>query len=152
MQPPRATASEDNAAPGSLQADPQAPGQTTGVAGVRANCNVDLENKQLHEIQLFGEASANISYAAKEAIWASIVEKVNAVGVTRRTVNQRWSRSAGLQPRSQFQITEHYLPFTNISTPRVDYKALSCTGHSGFHCGHFQFVFPPIPCGSFHLW
>ncbi|MGH0124860.1 UNVERIFIED_CONTAM: hypothetical protein FKN15_017150 [Acipenser sinensis] len=35
MQPPRATASEDNAALGSLQASPQAPGQTTGVAGAR---------------------------------------------------------------------------------------------------------------------
>ncbi|MGH0123646.1 UNVERIFIED_CONTAM: hypothetical protein FKN15_012786 [Acipenser sinensis] len=33
MQPPRATALEDNAALGSLQASPQAPGQTTGVAG-----------------------------------------------------------------------------------------------------------------------
>ncbi|MGH0164319.1 UNVERIFIED_CONTAM: hypothetical protein FKN15_046647 [Acipenser sinensis] len=32
---PRATASEDNAALGSLQANPQAPGQTTGVAGAR---------------------------------------------------------------------------------------------------------------------
>ncbi|MGH0136965.1 UNVERIFIED_CONTAM: hypothetical protein FKN15_071068 [Acipenser sinensis] len=32
----RATASEDNAALGSLQASPQAPGQTTGVAGVRS--------------------------------------------------------------------------------------------------------------------
>ncbi|MGH0184542.1 UNVERIFIED_CONTAM: hypothetical protein FKN15_024198 [Acipenser sinensis] len=31
----RATASEDNAALGSLQACPQAPGQTTGVAGAR---------------------------------------------------------------------------------------------------------------------
>ncbi|MGH0117248.1 UNVERIFIED_CONTAM: hypothetical protein FKN15_032215 [Acipenser sinensis] len=30
MQPPRATVSEDNAAQGSLQASPQAPGQTTG--------------------------------------------------------------------------------------------------------------------------
>ncbi|MGH0173385.1 UNVERIFIED_CONTAM: hypothetical protein FKN15_069968 [Acipenser sinensis] len=29
-QPPRATASEDNTALGSLQASPQAPGQTTG--------------------------------------------------------------------------------------------------------------------------
>ncbi|MGH0133661.1 UNVERIFIED_CONTAM: hypothetical protein FKN15_073428 [Acipenser sinensis] len=35
MQPPRATVSEDNAALGSLQANPQAPGQTTGVAGAR---------------------------------------------------------------------------------------------------------------------
>ncbi|MGH0147843.1 UNVERIFIED_CONTAM: hypothetical protein FKN15_050399 [Acipenser sinensis] len=38
-------------------------------------------------------ASANISYATKEAIWSSTVEKVNAVGVIRRTVNQvmkRW--------------------------------------------------------------
>ncbi|MGH0123937.1 UNVERIFIED_CONTAM: hypothetical protein FKN15_015531 [Acipenser sinensis] len=35
MQPPRATALEDNAAPGSLQASLQAPGQTTGVAGAR---------------------------------------------------------------------------------------------------------------------
>ncbi|XP_058878657.1 uncharacterized protein LOC131736919 [Acipenser ruthenus] len=68
--------------------------------------------------------------------------------------SQRRSRSTGLQPRSQFQTTEHYLPFTNISTPHVDYRALSCTGHSGFHCGHFLFVFvflfvsqlfPPIP-------
>ncbi|MGH0151584.1 UNVERIFIED_CONTAM: hypothetical protein FKN15_026013 [Acipenser sinensis] len=34
VQPPlRATASEDNAALGSLQASPQATGQTTGVAG-----------------------------------------------------------------------------------------------------------------------
>ncbi|MGH0163932.1 UNVERIFIED_CONTAM: hypothetical protein FKN15_046279 [Acipenser sinensis] len=33
MQSPRATASEDNAALGILQASPQAPGQTTGVAG-----------------------------------------------------------------------------------------------------------------------
>ncbi|MGH0157387.1 UNVERIFIED_CONTAM: hypothetical protein FKN15_033399 [Acipenser sinensis] len=32
VQPPRATASEDNAALGSLQASPQVPGQTTGVA------------------------------------------------------------------------------------------------------------------------
>ncbi|MGH0139175.1 UNVERIFIED_CONTAM: hypothetical protein FKN15_069027, partial [Acipenser sinensis] len=31
MQPPRATVSEDNAALGSLQANPQAPGQTTGI-------------------------------------------------------------------------------------------------------------------------
>ncbi|MGH0147288.1 UNVERIFIED_CONTAM: hypothetical protein FKN15_012799 [Acipenser sinensis] len=31
----RATASEDNAALGSLQASPQAPSQTTGVAGAR---------------------------------------------------------------------------------------------------------------------
>ncbi|MGH0136084.1 UNVERIFIED_CONTAM: hypothetical protein FKN15_019042 [Acipenser sinensis] len=36
MQPPRATVSEDNAALGSLQASPQAPGQTTGVTGARA--------------------------------------------------------------------------------------------------------------------
>ncbi|MGH0159413.1 UNVERIFIED_CONTAM: hypothetical protein FKN15_067881 [Acipenser sinensis] len=36
MQPPRAIPSEDNAALGSLQASPQAPGQTTGVAGTRA--------------------------------------------------------------------------------------------------------------------
>ncbi|MGH0172528.1 UNVERIFIED_CONTAM: hypothetical protein FKN15_003320 [Acipenser sinensis] len=35
MQPPRATASEDNAALGSLKASPQAPGQITGVAGAR---------------------------------------------------------------------------------------------------------------------
>ncbi|MGH0119526.1 UNVERIFIED_CONTAM: hypothetical protein FKN15_006018 [Acipenser sinensis] len=35
MQPPRARASEDNAALGSLQASPQAPSQSTGVAGVR---------------------------------------------------------------------------------------------------------------------
>ncbi|MGH0129897.1 UNVERIFIED_CONTAM: hypothetical protein FKN15_029239 [Acipenser sinensis] len=35
MQPPRATASEDNTALGSLQASPQAPGQTTGVTGAR---------------------------------------------------------------------------------------------------------------------
>ncbi|MGH0184326.1 UNVERIFIED_CONTAM: hypothetical protein FKN15_014467 [Acipenser sinensis] len=40
MQPPRATASEDNAALGSLQASPQAPGQTTGVAGARICCCV----------------------------------------------------------------------------------------------------------------
>ena len=45
-----------------------------------------------HEIELFGKASANISYATKEAIWSSIVEKVNAVGVTRRTVNQLMKR------------------------------------------------------------
>ncbi|MGH0115220.1 UNVERIFIED_CONTAM: hypothetical protein FKN15_070740, partial [Acipenser sinensis] len=32
---PRATASEDNAALGQLQASPQAPGQTTGVAGAQ---------------------------------------------------------------------------------------------------------------------
>ncbi|MGH0165570.1 UNVERIFIED_CONTAM: hypothetical protein FKN15_066488 [Acipenser sinensis] len=32
---PRATASENNAALGQLQASPQAPGQTTGVAGAR---------------------------------------------------------------------------------------------------------------------
>ncbi|MGH0179540.1 UNVERIFIED_CONTAM: hypothetical protein FKN15_012608 [Acipenser sinensis] len=46
-----------------------------------------------HEIELFGKASANISYATKEVIWSSIVEKFNADGVTRRTVNQvmkRW--------------------------------------------------------------
>ncbi|MGH0159299.1 UNVERIFIED_CONTAM: hypothetical protein FKN15_036962 [Acipenser sinensis] len=41
-----------------------------------------------HEIELFGKASANISYATKEAIWSSIVENVNAVSVTMRTVNQ----------------------------------------------------------------
>ncbi|MGH0148417.1 UNVERIFIED_CONTAM: hypothetical protein FKN15_012700 [Acipenser sinensis] len=41
-----------------------------------------------HEIELFGKASANFSNASKEAIWSSIVEKVNVVGVTRRTVNQ----------------------------------------------------------------
>ncbi|MGH0160109.1 UNVERIFIED_CONTAM: hypothetical protein FKN15_038929 [Acipenser sinensis] len=35
MQPPRATPSEDKAALGSLQASPQAPGQTTGVAGAQ---------------------------------------------------------------------------------------------------------------------
>ncbi|MGH0126930.1 UNVERIFIED_CONTAM: hypothetical protein FKN15_028003 [Acipenser sinensis] len=35
---PRATASEDNAALGQLQASPQAPGQTTGVAGARRRC------------------------------------------------------------------------------------------------------------------
>ncbi|MGH0117257.1 UNVERIFIED_CONTAM: hypothetical protein FKN15_032224, partial [Acipenser sinensis] len=35
MQPPRATASEDNAALGCLQASPQAPGQTKAVAGAR---------------------------------------------------------------------------------------------------------------------
>ncbi|MGH0146473.1 UNVERIFIED_CONTAM: hypothetical protein FKN15_007830 [Acipenser sinensis] len=34
MQPPRATASEDNAALGSIQASPQAPHQTTEVTGV----------------------------------------------------------------------------------------------------------------------
>ncbi|MGH0138824.1 UNVERIFIED_CONTAM: hypothetical protein FKN15_045555 [Acipenser sinensis] len=44
MQPPRATASEDNVALGSLQASPQAPGQTTGVAGA---CS--LINSVLHE-------------------------------------------------------------------------------------------------------
>ncbi|MGH0134703.1 UNVERIFIED_CONTAM: hypothetical protein FKN15_014981 [Acipenser sinensis] len=36
MQPPRATVSEDNAALGSLQASPPAPGQTTGVADARS--------------------------------------------------------------------------------------------------------------------
>ncbi|MGH0169484.1 UNVERIFIED_CONTAM: hypothetical protein FKN15_056979 [Acipenser sinensis] len=36
----RATASEDNAALGSLQASPQAPGQTTGVAGARTLGNI----------------------------------------------------------------------------------------------------------------
>ncbi|MGH0161909.1 UNVERIFIED_CONTAM: hypothetical protein FKN15_042447 [Acipenser sinensis] len=36
MQPPRAIALEDNAALGNLQASPQVPGQTTGVAGARA--------------------------------------------------------------------------------------------------------------------
>ncbi|MGH0157514.1 UNVERIFIED_CONTAM: hypothetical protein FKN15_049035 [Acipenser sinensis] len=41
-----------------------------------------------HEIELLGKASANISYATKEAIWSSIVEKGNDAGVTRRTVNQ----------------------------------------------------------------
>ncbi|MGH0165362.1 UNVERIFIED_CONTAM: hypothetical protein FKN15_053663 [Acipenser sinensis] len=35
MQPPRATATEDNAVLDSLQASPQAPGQTTGVAGAQ---------------------------------------------------------------------------------------------------------------------
>ncbi|MBN3270380.1 MYLK3 kinase, partial [Polyodon spathula] len=40
MQPPRATASEDNAALGSLQASPQVPGQTTGVAGAWVEFNV----------------------------------------------------------------------------------------------------------------
>ncbi|MGH0163937.1 UNVERIFIED_CONTAM: hypothetical protein FKN15_046033 [Acipenser sinensis] len=35
MQPPRATASEDNTALGSLKASPQAPGQITGVTGAR---------------------------------------------------------------------------------------------------------------------
>ncbi|MGH0152246.1 UNVERIFIED_CONTAM: hypothetical protein FKN15_022032 [Acipenser sinensis] len=35
----RATASEDNAALGSLQASMQASGQTTGVAGARVNCS-----------------------------------------------------------------------------------------------------------------
>ncbi|MGH0131637.1 UNVERIFIED_CONTAM: hypothetical protein FKN15_061730 [Acipenser sinensis] len=34
-QPPRATASVDNAALGSLQASTQVPGQTTGLAGAR---------------------------------------------------------------------------------------------------------------------
>ncbi|MGH0151211.1 UNVERIFIED_CONTAM: hypothetical protein FKN15_060190 [Acipenser sinensis] len=37
MQPPRATALEDNAVQGSLQASPQAPGQITGVAGARGS-------------------------------------------------------------------------------------------------------------------
>ncbi|MGH0153860.1 UNVERIFIED_CONTAM: hypothetical protein FKN15_061926 [Acipenser sinensis] len=37
MQPPQSYSVEDNAALGSLQASPQAPGQTTGVAGARAS-------------------------------------------------------------------------------------------------------------------
>ncbi|MGH0165588.1 UNVERIFIED_CONTAM: hypothetical protein FKN15_049456 [Acipenser sinensis] len=36
-------------------------------------------------MELFGKASANINYATKEAIRSSIMEKVNAVGVTRRS-------------------------------------------------------------------
>ncbi|MGH0143667.1 UNVERIFIED_CONTAM: hypothetical protein FKN15_029763 [Acipenser sinensis] len=40
-----------------------------------------------HEIELFGKA--NIRYATK---WPSIVEKVNDVGFTRRTVNQMTKR------------------------------------------------------------
>ncbi|MGH0115967.1 UNVERIFIED_CONTAM: hypothetical protein FKN15_060431 [Acipenser sinensis] len=41
----------------------------------------------------FEKASANISYATKETTWSSIVEKVNAVGVT-RTVNQVMKRQS----------------------------------------------------------
>ncbi|MGH0123135.1 UNVERIFIED_CONTAM: hypothetical protein FKN15_026250 [Acipenser sinensis] len=47
MQPPRATALEDNAALGSLEASPQAPGQTTGVADCQLpvqRCVADLQN------------------------------------------------------------------------------------------------------------
>ncbi|MGH0153677.1 UNVERIFIED_CONTAM: hypothetical protein FKN15_049685 [Acipenser sinensis] len=55
-----------------------------------------------HEIELFGKASANISYATKEAICSSIVEKVNAV--TRRTVNQVMKRWQDLRRQKKAKL------------------------------------------------
>ncbi|MGH0127830.1 UNVERIFIED_CONTAM: hypothetical protein FKN15_042897 [Acipenser sinensis] len=66
MQPPRATASEDNAALGSLQASLQASGQTTGVAGAReaaAHAVATLAEATLHgggQIVLAGETAAAV--------------------------------------------------------------------------------------------
>ncbi|MGH0150250.1 UNVERIFIED_CONTAM: hypothetical protein FKN15_020970 [Acipenser sinensis] len=47
MQTPRATASEDNAVLVSLQASPQAHGQTTGVTGARGDQGEQEETSQL---------------------------------------------------------------------------------------------------------
>ncbi|MGH0116758.1 UNVERIFIED_CONTAM: hypothetical protein FKN15_051484 [Acipenser sinensis] len=55
-------------------------------------------------MELFGKASANVSYATKEATWSSIVEKVNAVGVTRRTVNQVIKRWQDLRRRTKEKL------------------------------------------------
>ncbi|MGH0166731.1 UNVERIFIED_CONTAM: hypothetical protein FKN15_051420 [Acipenser sinensis] len=65
----------------------------------------------LHEIELFGKASANISYATKEAMWSSIVEKVNAVGVARRTVHQVMKRCVVMgKSESQMDIIDNNAP------------------------------------------
>ncbi|MGH0130191.1 UNVERIFIED_CONTAM: hypothetical protein FKN15_053989 [Acipenser sinensis] len=61
-----------------------------------------------HEMELFGKASANVSYATKEAIWSSIVEKVNAVGVTRRTVNQVIKRWQDLRRRTKEKLARQH--------------------------------------------
>ncbi|MGH0162416.1 UNVERIFIED_CONTAM: hypothetical protein FKN15_066555 [Acipenser sinensis] len=61
-----------------------------------------------HEIELFGKASANIGYATKEAIWSSLVEKVSAVGITMRTVNQVMKRRQDLRQRTKVKLaTQH---------------------------------------------
>ncbi|MGH0124820.1 UNVERIFIED_CONTAM: hypothetical protein FKN15_074024 [Acipenser sinensis] len=56
-----------------------------------------------HEIDLFGKASANISYAAKEAIW-SLKWKVNVVGATRSTVNKVMKMWLDLRRRTKAKL------------------------------------------------
>ncbi|MGH0153191.1 UNVERIFIED_CONTAM: hypothetical protein FKN15_046877 [Acipenser sinensis] len=60
-----------------------------------------------HEIQLFGKASASINYPTKEATLSSIVEKVDAFGVT-RTVNQVMKKGQDLHQRTKAKLaTQH---------------------------------------------
>ncbi|MGH0178264.1 UNVERIFIED_CONTAM: hypothetical protein FKN15_076892 [Acipenser sinensis] len=80
MQPPRATALEDNAALGSLQASPQAPGQTTGVAGalvIQAPLPLPVDKEALHREQMLEQKLATLqrllasTQEASESSWQS---------------------------------------------------------------------------------
>ncbi|MGH0128477.1 UNVERIFIED_CONTAM: hypothetical protein FKN15_034935 [Acipenser sinensis] len=106
------------------------------------------EERKKHFLELFGKASANISYVTKEGIWSSIVEKVNAVSVSRRTVNQcfvehTWFHligvTCGLAIYNSTVVDLHFplalfKKFLGVPPTLVDLKELSPTEGSSTIC------------------
>ncbi|MGH0119053.1 UNVERIFIED_CONTAM: hypothetical protein FKN15_061722 [Acipenser sinensis] len=82
-------------------------GQQSPLGAQKRKLRVLMAEVTQHEIELFGKALASINYATKEAKWFSIVLKVNAVGVTRRTVNQLMKRlNSAIRPQPYKTLKE----------------------------------------------
>ncbi|MGH0161987.1 UNVERIFIED_CONTAM: hypothetical protein FKN15_042385 [Acipenser sinensis] len=104
VRPPRATASEDKAALGSLQASLQAPGQTTGGAGARA---LEKGEVQFRTERTEPKPVENSKEEPKE------VEEIGPKeeGVRRRkTVNKKTDKEDPLEPKEMPDTKERTEP------------------------------------------
>ncbi|MGH0169590.1 UNVERIFIED_CONTAM: hypothetical protein FKN15_057114 [Acipenser sinensis] len=121
MQQPRATALEDNAALGSLQASPQLPGQTTGVAGGRKIWQQGPFTRQTKEkiaqnrsvaTCTGGEASGQEELTSLEKNIENIFtpEQQGVQGVTDTTRHKGDSQPGDERPRENLTPAEAQVP------------------------------------------